>query len=48
MNTSNKTLHATAVAVAFELRFGFLLIFLPFVAGAHPAVRELFRWSIKT
>ena len=40
---SNKTLHATAVGVAFERRFVRSIILFPFVAGAHPAVRELDR-----
>jgi hypothetical protein len=39
----NKTLHATAVGVAVERRSVRSIILFPFVAGAHPAVRELFR-----
>ena len=40
---SNKTLHATAVAVAFERRSVRSNILFPSEAGAHPAVRELGR-----
>ena len=39
----NKTLHATAVGVAFERRSSRSNILFPSEAGAHPAVRELGR-----
>ena len=40
---SNKTLHATAVGVAFERRSVRSILLFPSEAGAHPAVRELGR-----
>ena len=40
---SNKTLHATAVGVAVERRSVRSNLLFPFVADAHPAVRELSR-----
>ena len=40
-----KTLHATAVGVAVERRSVRSIILFPSDAGAHPAVRELFRWT---
>jgi hypothetical protein len=41
----NKTLHATAVGVAFERPSARLNLLFPSEAGAHPAVRELDRWT---
>ena len=39
----NQTLHATAVGVAVQRRSVRSIILFPSDAGAHPAVRELFR-----
>ena len=41
--TPNKTLHATSVAFSVEFGLFCLFILFPFVAGAHPVVRELGR-----